>query len=648
MDWNETEVFYDDSKSWQHRGLQDTEKWSTLSFLGNHHRRNNNNHNAPTADQKRRTMSQERQQRQQKGVYATAQADQTAATVLRVNCGGGAYTDEEDRRWSEDAYFTNGSSHSDWLMSWLAGLPDWLVFQTYRAENGLFLWLFPTGKTLLYKLPVSEGGFFEVKLHFSNRYFWFNRGQFDVHLQGFMALTSKDWENNSESSTQSVAVSLPAFVSKEDKQIVLEFIPNGREAYVSAIEVRSLGNNELPTAAPERNTDPAPVPSPTTNNNCRFFFNAGSEKSFQDAEGHLWLLDAPYVTTAATNTFASGKTIAQAAATLQPMYQTERYARAGAPLVYEIPVGSINAAVAVDVTLHMAELYVTQPGERVLSIYLEGSLEFENIDLVSVGGTGSNHVAITLTKRNIQVIDGSLSIEIKASVRDAKLNGISIVIDSTNCPDQPPVPTPASPPVAAPSPLGPTNNFETILINAGGDAAVDFLGRKWIADTYFTGGIAYGDLSKEIVSSQDDYLYQTERYGTFSYEIPVPPNELGWDLEIILHFAEIYFDAEGKRLFDIAMEGKPVFQSVDIVQLGEGKISKAVTLETPQTIVDGFVSISFTDAVPKVDNPKLSAIEIRQVKDHLAHAVADGPYSATDSDGDGMEVVEVNGKLSHT
>ena len=316
---------------------------------------------------------------------------------------------------------------------------------------------------------MSEGGFFEVKLHFSNRYFWFNRGKFDVHLQGFMALTSTDWENNSESSTQSVAVSLPAFVSKDNKQIVLEFVPNGREAFVSAIEVRPLENNALPTAAPERNTDPAPAPSPTT-----------------------------------------------------------------------------------------------------------------------------------------------------------------------------------SPPVAAPSPFGPTNSFETILINAGGDAVVDFLGRKWIADTYFTGGIAYGDSSKEIVDSQDDYLYETERYGTFSYEIPVPPSELGWDLEIILHFAEIYFDAEGKRLFDIAMEGKPVFQNVDIVQLGEGKISKAVTLETPQTIVDGFVSISFTDAVPKVDNPKLSAIEIRQVKDHLAHAVADGPYSATDSDGDGVEVVEVNGKLSHT
>ena len=155
MDWNETEgwesilpspkiVSYDDSKSWQHRGLQGTEKWSTLSYLGNHLGRNNNKHNVPTARKERRTISQERQQQQQKGVYTAAQADQSVATVLRVNCGGGAYTDEGGKQWSEDAYFTNGSSHSEWLMSWLKGLPDWLVFQTYRAENGLFLWLFPT------------------------------------------------------------------------------------------------------------------------------------------------------------------------------------------------------------------------------------------------------------------------------------------------------------------------------------------------------------------------------------------------------------------------------------------------------------------------------------------------------------------------
>ena len=210
-------------------------------------------------------------------------------------------------------------------MSWLRGLPDWLVFQTYRAESGVFLWLFPTGKTLLYTLPVPREGEFEVTLHFTNRFFWFNWGKFHVNLQGSLALTSTDWESSNVAATQSVAVSLQASVSKGSKQIELEFVPNGREAYVSAIEVRVLDFTPISPAV-----DP-PVPAP-----------------------------------------------------------------------------------AVD----------------------------------------------------------------------------------------PPAPAPA-------------NKFETILINAGGDAVVDFLGRTWIADKFYTEGSTYADLWKPIADSQDDYLYQTERYGTF-------------------------------------------------------------------------------------------------------------------------------------
>jgi hypothetical protein len=41
-------------------------------------------------------------------------------------------------------------------------------------------------------------------------------------------------------------------------------------------------------------------------------------------------------------------------------------------------------------------------------------------------------------------------------------------------------------------------------------------------------------------------------------------------------------------------------------------------------------------------------LEISFVAPHLAHAIVGGPYSAVDSDGDGVAVVHVDGTLSHT
>jgi len=76
-------------------------------------------------------------------------------------------------------------------------------------------------------------------------------------------------------------------------------------------------------------------------------------------------------------------------------------------------------------------------------------------------------------------------------------------------------------------------------------------------------------------------------------------------------------------------------------------------LESPQQVTDGalsisFISVSFTDRDIWVVHPKISGIEINLLGDHLAHAVAGGPYFAADSDNDGSESVVVDGFLSHT
>jgi hypothetical protein len=74
-----------------------------------------------------------------------------------------------------------------------------------------------------------------------------------------------------------------------------------------------------------------------------------------------------------------------------------------------------------------------------------------------------------------------------------------------------------------------------ILINAGGPTTIDIENQTWVADSYFVGGSTYSNSQVDIVNSDNDAIYQSERYGNFVYEIPIPRASYS----VILHFAEI-------------------------------------------------------------------------------------------------------------
>jgi Malectin domain len=100
-----------------------------------------------------------------------------------------------------------------------------------------------------------------------------------------------------------------------------------------------------------------------------------------------------------------------------------------------------------------------------------------------------------------------------------------------------PVPPPVTAPVAPPVLAAPTA-FQPILINSGSSTSyTDTRGRVWSADAYFTGGLVFSRESTwAIADTLDDAVYQSERYGAFSYAIPVPA---GKNYDVVLHFAEI-------------------------------------------------------------------------------------------------------------
>jgi glucose/arabinose dehydrogenase len=180
-----------------------------------------------------------------------------------------------------------------------------------------------------------------------------------------------------------------------------------------------------------------------------------------------------------------------------------------------------------------------------------------------------------------------------------------------------------------------------IRINAGGSNFTDSLGRVWMADTNFSGG-STSSTTVAIGGTVEDALYQTERWaGTFSYQIPVTPNTY----EVTLHFAEIYWSAAGKRIFDVSLEGALVLDNFDIFQAAGGQF-KAVTRTFPVAVTDGTLSINFTSVV---NNAKISAIEIHSHPGHpFLHVVIRNPSYVVDYDGNGTQMVPLDGIDSHT
>jgi IPT/TIG domain/Malectin domain len=114
----------------------------------------------------------------------------------------------------------------------------------------------------------------------------------------------------------------------------------------------------------------------------------------------------------------------------------------------------------------------------------------------------------------------------------------------------------------------------------------------------------------------------------------------------MLHFSpRRFFSGVRQRVFNINIEGN-AFNDVDIVKIAGAQT--ALTLQVAQAVDDGAVSISLTNSVPQIDNPKISGIEIKLLSVHLAHAVANGPYTAVDVNNAGSVVISVDGSASHT
>ncbi len=141
-------------------------------------------------------------------------------------------------------------------------------------------------------------------------------------------------------------------------------------------------------------------------------------------------------------------------------------------------------------------------------------------------------------------------------------------------------------------------------INAGGGAAGTFA-----ADADVSGGGTYtasaAVSTQGVVSPAPQAVYQSERYGNFTYTLPnLTP---GASYTLRLHFAEVYWTSAGQRVFNVSVNGTSVLSNFDIVAAASGA-NKAIIETFPVTAdPSGKVSVVFTSVK---DNAKLSGLEL--------------------------------------
>lgn len=166
-----------------------------------------------------------------------------------------------------------------------------------------------------------------------------------------------------------------------------------------------------------------------------------------------------------------------------------------------------------------------------------------------------------------------------------------------------------------------------LYINAGDASHVDVNGNQWIPDDSFINkGRLYSN-SRAIAGTVDDILYKQERWfpdQVATYFIPVPSGPV----EVVLHFAEIFFTDEGSRAFDIVIQGNTVATNFDIVQQAGGparavSVANLANVNCGQAVCDLEVSL-----IKRKQNPKISGIVVLPVAGNSPTPVTPMPVTA--------------------
>ena len=263
-------------------------------------------------------------------------------------------------------------------------------------------------------------------------------------------------------------------------------------------------------------------------------------------------------------------------------------------------VGYIDAGDYMDYSVNVTKTGTYEFRYRIASKYSTGEITLKagssNLHVIAIPNTGDwqNWQTITATA---ELTAGTQTIRIYASGSAWNINWFEAVEVSSSV---------------------------VYAINAGGNAFTSTNGTEFEADNYFTGGSTYS-ISSNIANTEDDNLYKSERYGNFSYSLPVSNGTY----TVTLKFAEVYFSSANQRLFDVDMEGTTVESNFDIYNEAGGK-NIAYDISHTVTVSDGSLDI---EVISIKDNAKISAIVVASSSSNARVSTQSGLSKAEDANG---------------
>jgi hypothetical protein len=183
---------------------------------------------------------------------------------------------------------------------------------------------------------------------------------------------------------------------------------------------------------------------------------------------------------------------------------------------------------------------------RIFQVLINGVTRLDGFDPLGEAGA-PNRLLDRVFTNIVPASDGKLHLKFEPGNEAAFLNAIELL--------------PSAP-----------GRIHPVRIVAQSGPVTDSDGRLWAADEYFSGGITVAR-QNAMLNRPEQALYQGERFGNFSYRIPVAPGKY----RLTLHFAETYFgvfafqDAPlNRRIFDVFVNGTALLRDFDVSKQAGG------------------------------------------------------------------------------
>lgn len=325
-------------------------------------------------------------------------------------------------------------------------------------------------------------------------------------------------------------------------------------------------------------TPPSPPVAAGPDNAVRII--AGYDRKYIDHHGHTWLPDRFFDGGGQPKT-PFRQFIARTSDPL--LYQNGRIGASG----YNIP---LKQPGTYEMKLHFVEP-VYGPGletgggenSRVFDVLVNGRLAIDGLDIVS--DAGGPLIADVRVFKDIQPApDGILHLSFHARREQPIISAIEI--------------EPAPP-----------HRINPVRIVTQPNSVTDSHGQVWEADNYFLGG-QISNHYKSVTGTPDADLFSNERYGHFSYAIPVAPGTYA----VTMYFAETYWGKEneggggaGQRVFDIYCNGSAIARNLDILKEAEPNRALIKHFRGLRPTAQGKLNFEF---VPVVNYASVFAIEV--------------------------------------